>query len=110
MPQRSQDVLLGELLGRQNAILEELRDAKTSRKNQYEAIEEIRDNIARIDIRQTEMETKLLGYAPTIEEFISIKQKVIGAGKLGQYLWLIGAALITAAYKFRVEMMSWFGK
>ena len=57
-----------------------------------------------IDSRVANMESSLAKNAPTIDEFVAIKHKVIGAGWAGKYLWLaLGAVLgmiITAKDQF----------
>ena len=102
--------LIGQLEGTQGMILQELRDAKESRKAQYEAIEEVKSTMNTIHGRVSVVEASLTEYGPTIQEFLKIKQQVVGAGALGKYLWVVGAALIAAAYKFREGILEWLAK
>lgn len=58
----------------------------------------------------TIVEETLTKFSPTIEEYISIKNKVLGAGRLGRWMWIFLIALIGLAAKFRTELMTWFTK
>lgn len=91
-------------------ILQELRDAKESRKAQYEAIEEVKSTMNTINGRVTTVESTLTEYGPTIQEFLKIKQRVAGAGVLGKALWIAGGVLITIAYRMRESLFQWFVK
>ena len=55
---------------------------------------EMSDSLANITFRVRNVEASLAKNAPTIDEFITIKHKVVGAGALGKWLWGVGALLI----------------
>lgn len=101
---------LGVVAGQQKMILRELSDARDDRKQHYETIDQIRGSVIALDGRMTVVEETLTKFTPTINEFIEIKQKVLGAGKLGKWLWIILAGAIGLAFKFRVEVATWFAK
>jgi hypothetical protein len=103
-------VQLGRLAGQQDIILKELSDARDDRKQQFSTIDEIRGSVIALDGRMIKVEETLTKFSPTIEEFIQIKNKVLGAGKLGKWLWIVLVALIGLAFKFRTEIVTWFGK
>lgn len=77
-------------------VLVELKDSKESRGKQYDAIDALRISLNAIGTRVENVETKLASAQPTIEEFITIKHKVVGAGQLGRWIWLAGAFLLGA--------------
>lgn len=104
------DQKLGRLEGTQAMILRELKAATESRKEQYALMEAIQKASYSMVTRMDLVEASLVKFEPTIEEFISMKHKVIGAGRLGKWLWIAGAFILTAAFKFRVEMFTWLGK
>jgi len=106
----SLEAQLGRLAGQQDMILRELTSASEGRKQQYAAIEEIRGTLVSFDSRMTTVEENLTKFEPTIEEFISIKTKVVGAGKLGKFLWAVGAIILALAAKFREEIIIWLGR
>lgn len=91
-------------------ILRELQLANDSRKAQYSSIESIKGSVTSLNSRMGSVEDSLTKFAPTIEEFINIKAKVIGAGRLGKWLWIVGGVLLTAAYKFHAEFLNWLGR
>lgn len=52
---------------------------------------------------------QLASNAPTIQEFVTIKHKVQGAGALGKFIWASGGALLATIAFFRkqlIEVMS----
>lgn len=91
-------------------LVEEAKEAKTNRKGQYENIELLRQAMTTMAGEVTEVKTKLAGQAPTIEEFITIKHKVVGAGKLGGWLWTAGAFLIGILAASRETIVDWIAK
>lgn len=91
-------------------ILSELREGKTDRKEQYERIEKIATVMNTINGRVENVENKLAGQAPTIEEFITIKHKVVGAGIMGKWLWAAGAGIIAFAYASREQIVQFLSK
>lgn len=76
-------------------IQEEMREAKLARKGQYEQIDALQTTVQLLSAKVSAVETSLAKANPTIEEFITIKHKVTGAGAAGKYIWAIGAATLT---------------
>lgn len=91
-------------------LVEEAKEAKLARKLQYSTNEDNRIQMAAIGHSLAMVQTKLDGQTPTIEEFISIKQKVIGAGKIGKAIWAAGVFVIGVAYSSREAILHWFSK
>ena len=91
-------------------LVDEAKEAKINRKGQYESIEALRRAMTTMAGEVGEVKNKLAGQAPTIEEFITIKHKVVGAGKLGRGLWTVGAFLIGVVYSSREAILSWLTK
>lgn len=83
---------------------------RESRKTQYEALEGVTRNVAAMVTQISAIDAKLAGQAPTIEEFITIKHKVVGAGKLGRWIWVFGAALIGYIFAMREAIGAWLIK
>lgn len=88
-------------------LVEDAKEAKHARKGQYEAIEQMSRAMSSMATEVSEVKTKLAGQAPTIEEFITIKHKVVGAGKLGRWLWGAGAFLIGIVFSSREAILGW---
>ena len=110
MPNESLEVQLAVLGERFAFIQRELEEAKTARKAQYEKMEEQSVSLANLDNRLKAVETSLTSQAPTIEEFITIKHKITGAGLAGHWTWKIGAGLLAVLCFFRTEIYRWLTK
>lgn len=91
-------------------LVEDAREAKASRKSQYETMEALSKSVLALATDVTEVKGKLAGQAPTIEEFITIKHKVVGAGKLGRWLWIAGSFLIGFVFSSREAILTWLTK
>lgn len=98
-------------------LVRDAEDAKASRGRQYESIEALRAAIDGVVSSMTSMANevsvvkgKLDGQAPTIEEFITIKHKVVGAGKLGKWVWVTLGGLITFLFSSREAIIRWLTK
>lgn len=106
----SVEVRLARLEERFEFLVDEAKEAKLSRKGQYEAIETMGKTILSISSQVNDVKSKLDGQAPTIEEFITIKHKVVGAGKMGKWLWTAGAFLIGIVFSSREQIIAWISK
>lgn len=91
-------------------LVDAAKEAKISRKGQYESIEALRQAMTTMAGEVTEVKGKLAGQAPTIEEFITIKHKVVGAGKLGKWVWVTLGGAITFIYSSREAILAWLTK
>ena len=103
MANESTEVQLARLQEQMKIVLEELHSAKDGRKAQYEQMSEISNRLQKV-------ESSLANQAPTIEEFITIKHKVVGAGLMGKWIWLAAGGLITFVYSNREALASWLAK
>jgi hypothetical protein len=110
MPNDSIEVQLAVLVTQFGFIQKELEDAKVARKGQYEKAEEQSQLLTSMDGRMKTVEESLRQQAPTIEEFITIKHKVVGAGIAGRWTWVILAALVGLFCSMRTEIFRWLTK
>jgi hypothetical protein len=110
MPNESPEVQLAVLAERFMFIQQELAEAKTARKSQYEKMEEQSVMLIQMDARMQTVEASLKSQAPTIEEFITIKHKVVGAGLAGRWSWAALTAVIALLCTFRTEIFRWLAK
>lgn len=101
---------IARLAERMNTILEEMAQARDGRKHQYEKLEDLGRSILKLDNRVESVENSLARASPTIDEFITIKHKVAGAGMLGKYVWAIGGGLLSALAFGREAIFAWFAK
>lgn len=91
-------------------IQKELEEAKAARKVQYETAEKQSVTLNSLDTRMTEVEKSLKTQAPTIEEFITIKHKVQGAGLFGRWAWVALAAIVGFLFSMRTEVFRWLSR
>jgi hypothetical protein len=110
MPNESIEVQLAVLVTQMGFIQQELSEAKTARKGQYEKMEEQSQTLTQVSSRLQKVEESLASQAPTIEEFITIKHKVVGAGLAGRWTWIILAGLVGLLASFRMEIFRWLSR
>lgn len=110
MSGESPEVQMARLDERLKYIAQQLERAEQGRKLQYEFNESMNAGMQKIDSRLEGVEKSLAVQAPTIQEFITIKQKVVGAGMLGRWLWLAAGGLITLLYNSRETIIGWITK
>ncbi|AWN06197.1 putative tail-length tape measure protein [Erwinia phage phiEaP8] len=103
-------VQMARLEERLKIITEGLAQDRESRKQQYEATAEITKILASLDNRVGVVEKGFAESAPTIEEFITIKHRVVGAGLAGKWIWAGAGAILTFLFTFRKEIIAWLSK
>lgn len=103
----SVEVRVARLEENMKFLVKDAEQASLARKSQYTAIEAIQSTVSNMATTMTSLKDKLDGQAPTIEEFITIKHKVVGAGRLGKWLWAIGAFLLGTASGAREHIIAW---
>lgn len=98
------------MLGKLTAIEQKLSDAEKSRGKMYEKIDATNDKIdatnAKVDKltwRLDALEGTMNKQAPTIAEFLTYKEQVKGAGRLGKFLWAAGGIILGWA----VALVGW---
>lgn len=85
----------------------QIRD-RQDREKLEETLVELRDSINDIGNRLKNVEDSLAKNEPTIEEFITIKHKVAGAGIFGKWVWAGAGAIIGVLAAARREIFAWF--
>lgn len=81
---------------------------RQDREKLEETLVELRDSIKDIGNRLKNVEDSLAKNEPTIEEFITIKHKVVGAGIFGKWVWAVAGAIIGLLAAARREIFAWF--
>ena len=81
---------------------------RQDREKLEETLVELRDSINDIGNRLKNVEDSLAKNEPTIEEFITIKHKVVGAGIFGKWIWAGAGAIIGVLAAARREIFAWF--
>jgi hypothetical protein len=107
MTGNSVEVQLARVDERLFMVLEEMRASKDNRKAQYETMENLSRDVRAIAERVGSLERAVATAQPTIAEFVAIKQKVIGAGLAGKWLWVFGGLLLGLLANSREAVFHW---
>ena len=94
------EVHLARLEERCKFILQELMEAKEARQAQY-------DTLIALEHRLGAVETTLREQAPAVQEFLTIKGRVIGAGMFGRGVWMAAVAAIGMIFHYREAIGAW---
>jgi cyanate lyase len=106
----STEVQMARMDERLQQILREMELSRDGSKQQYEKLENINQSVALLETRVKGVEDGLNKASPTIDEFITIKHKVVGAGLLGKWVWAFGGGLLSALAFSREAVFAWFSK
>ena len=104
----SGELLLVRLEERLKTLFENQTRERQDREKLEETLVELRDSINDIGNRLKNVEDSLAKNEPTIEEFITIKHKVVGAGIFGKWMWAGAGAIIGVLAAARREIFAWF--
>lgn len=104
----SGELLLVRLEERLKTLFENQTRERQDREKLEETLGELRDSINDIGNRLKNVEDSLAKNEPTIEEFITIKHKVVGAGIFGKWVWAGAGAIIGVLAAARREIFAWF--
>lgn len=104
----SGELLLVRLEERLKTLFENQTRDRHDREKLEETLGELRDSINDIGNRLKNVEDSLAKNEPTIEEFITIKHKVVGAGIFGKWVWAGAGAIIGVLAAARREIFAWF--
>lgn len=104
----SGELLLVRLEERLKTLFENQTRDRQDREKLEETLSELRDSINDIGNRLKNVEDSLAKNEPTIEEFITIKHKVVGAGIFGKWVWAGAGAIIGVLAAARREIFAWF--
>lgn len=110
MTEQGISMKVARIEGQLDMILAALNDAKAGRQRVYERLEEVNFTVSSLDSRTRHLEDGFAKNAPTIEEFVKIKQRVAGAGVAGKVIWAAGALILGAAYTIREHILAWLTK
>lgn len=105
---QSGELLLVRLEERLKTLFENQTRDRQDREKLEETLVELRDSINDIGNRLKNVEDSLAKNEPTIEEFITIKHKVVGAGIFGKWVWAGAGAIIGVLAAARREIFAWF--
>lgn len=109
MPE-STEAQIARLDERLKSILTIMKDAREGQRHQQEWMTVVNQTLITIGGRVENVENNLARASPTIDEFITIKHKVIGAGILGKWIWGGLGLLIGVVYSMREAIFTWVAK
>lgn len=104
----STDIQLARLDERMKMILDRMSDTQESNAKTQAWMNKVDNSLHDITSRVTNVESSLNRAAPTIEEFITIKHKVIGAGVAGKWMWLTMGTLLGLVISMREQLIRLF--
>ena len=110
MSGESPEVQMARLDERLKTILSRLDEAKEDQKSQERWMDRTDIALTAINNRVENVEASLAKASPTIDEFLVIKAKVVGAGVFGKWLWLGLGGLIGLLAGGRTMIFEWFSK
>lgn len=110
MSLESSEVQVARFDERFQMLVERFGTWETKQEEQHQSIERLSRSIEKVDSRIANVEEQVAAAHPTIQEFISIKQKVVGAGTIGKWLWYSGVFLLGLVATFREAIFNWFAK
>lgn len=110
MSGESPETKIARMDERLNVILLELQQARDGRKHQYEKLESMGRSIQATENRLESVEKSLAKASPTIDEFITIKHKVQGAGVMGKWVWTAAGFIIGIIMSSKETIIGWLTK
>ncbi|MCW6831744.1 hypothetical protein [Salmonella enterica] len=102
------EVMLARLDERFRTLFENQKSEREDRTKLEKSLLELSKSVADMGNRLKNVEDSLAKNEPTIEEFITIKHKVVGAGIFGKWVWAAAGAIIGILAATRREIFSWF--
>ena len=102
------NVTLARLEERLRTIFENQTRESREREKMEESIKKLSESMGDLSIRLKRVEESITKSEPTIEEFITIKHKVVGAGIFGKWVWAGAGAIIGVLAAARREIFTWF--
>jgi hypothetical protein len=90
-------VLLDRFNRIEDAIQSDRINSDDSRRRLHEKVDGLEKSFWGLDSRMETMEKAVTSTSPFFTEFQAYRERVIGAGIVGRWLWWIGGIILTAA-------------
>lgn len=104
----SMEIQLARLDERMRMMLERMDENHLSNENTRRWMVTVDQTLQTISSRVTNVEASLAKSAPTIEEFLIIKHKILGAGFMGRWLWVTFGTLLGLVISAREHIIRIF--
>lgn len=102
------DILLGRLEERLQILVKNHEKDERNQEKLEQTLTELMLSLQKMEGRLKNVEDSFAKSEPTIEEFITIKHKVAGAGVFGKWVWAAAGAIIGILAAARREIFAWF--
>lgn len=102
------EIQLARLDERLKMVLDRMEENYESHAKTRAWMGQVDHTLSEINHRVGSVESSLAKSAPTIEEFMVIKNKVLGAGIAGKWLWAALGALLTLVITAREHLIRFF--
>lgn len=106
MTNEAVEVKVARMEERLKMLVEFLENDRDHQLNQRKCMESIQFSLLSIEGRVEKVEERLATASPTIDEFVAIKHKVMGAGVLGKWVWAALGAAIGLVYSARESILA----
>jgi tetrahydromethanopterin S-methyltransferase subunit B len=93
-PEEHLAIQMARIEERVKIVMDELQEAAASRKEQYKAMEMMNLGMQALGQRVGTMEETISKNAPALAEYVATKNKIIGAGVLGRWIWFAAGGLL----------------
>lgn len=104
----SSEVVLARLDERFRTLFENQERERADRAKLEQSLATLKESVTDMSNRLRSVEDSITKSEPTIEEFITIKHKVVGAGIFGKWIWAGAGAVIGVLAATRREIFAWF--
>ena len=104
----STEIQLARLDERMKMLLDRMEDNHQSHTQTRLWMRKTDDTLQGIGNRVLNVEASLKKAEPTIEEFISVKHKILGAGIAGRWMWVTFGTLLGIVISMRETIIRWF--
>lgn len=104
------EIQLARLDERMKMLLDRMEENHESHVRNRAWMGQVDRTLETISSRVTSVESSLSKATPTIEEFVTFKNKVLGAGTFGRWLWVLFGALLTWIITARHDIANLIGR
>lgn len=108
-PEEHLAIQMARIEERVKIVMDELQEAAASRKEQYKAMEKMNLAMQALSQRVQTMEETFSKNAPALAEYIATKNKIIGAGIMGKWIWAAVGGLLGFIASGK-GIATWFSK
>ena len=102
----STDIQLARMDERMKMILDKMEENHESLVRSRAWMQQVDRQLDTISSRVTGVEASLAKASPTIEDYLVFKNKVIGAGAMGRWLWVLVGFLLSLIITARHDIIN----